>query len=72
MVEVVSVVRATHPALHFSRMPHACALATHRCGVDGGARGRRVARAAEREGVCRVSRRDDDGAGDGGSEAVDV
>jgi hypothetical protein len=28
-----------------------------------------VARAAEREVVCRVSRRDDDGAGDGGSEA---
>ena len=28
-----------------------------------------MARAAEREVVCRVSRRDDDGAGDGGSEA---
>ena len=28
-----------------------------------------MARAAETEGVCRVSRRDDDGAGDGGSEA---
>jgi len=26
-------------------------------------------REQQREGVCRVSRRDDDGAGDGGSEA---
>ena len=52
-----------------SNLTHARAFATHRCGVDGCARGRRSARAAEREGVCR---RDDDGAGDGGSEAVDV
>jgi hypothetical protein len=35
---------------------HACARAcdTVRCGVDGGARGRRAAGAAEREGVCKV------------------
>ena len=53
-----------------SNLTHARAFATHRCGVDGCARGSR-----ERGcllGVCRVSRRDDDGAGDGGSEAVDV
>ena len=69
MVEVVSAVRAT-PRARPPFLTHARALATsHRCGVNGGARGRRSARAAEREGVCRVSRRDDDGAGDGGSEA---
>ena len=59
-------------ARHTPRPPfltHARSLATHRCGVDGSARGRRVARAAEREVVCRLSRRDDDGAGNGSSEA---
>ena len=49
VVEVVSAVRAT-PRRPF--LTHARALATHRmCGIDGGARGRRVAGAAEREGV---------------------
>jgi hypothetical protein len=38
--------------------------------VDGGARGRWVAGAAERGGVCRVCQaRDGDGAGGGNSEA---
>ena len=45
------MVRATHPALYLT---HARAFATHRCGVDGGARDRRAAGAAEREDVCRV------------------
>ena len=50
VVEGVSAVRATHPVLHISRMR---ALATYRCVVDCGARGRRVAGAAE-GGACRV------------------
>ena len=38
-----------------SNLTHlARAFATHRCGVNGCARGRRAAGAAEREGVCRV------------------
>ena len=49
MVEGVSVVRAAHPALYLT---HARAFATHRCGVDGCARGRRAAGATEREGAC--------------------
>jgi hypothetical protein len=49
LVVGVSVVRAAHPALYLT---HARAFATHRCGVDGCARGRRAAGAVEREGVC--------------------
>ena len=51
VVEGVSAVRATHPVLYLT---HARAFATYRCGVDGGARGRRTAGAAEREGACKV------------------
>jgi hypothetical protein len=59
VVEVVSAVRATHPVLYLT---HARAFVTYRCGVDGGARGRRAAGAAERE-RGRGRRR---GRGDGG------
>ena len=67
LVEGVSVVRAAHPALYLT---HARAFATHRCGVDGCARGRRSARAAERG---RLQRRGHRGEGGGvmGSKGVD-
>ena len=56
VVEVVSAVRATHPAQTPPYISHACARArdTQRCGVDGGVRGRWVARAAERKQRERV------------------
>jgi len=57
VVEGVSAVRATHPVLYLT---HARAFATYRCGVDGGARGRRAAGAAEREGVREAEGDDED------------
>ena len=54
MVEGVS---ATHPVLYLT---HARAFATYRCGVDGGARGRRAAGAVEREGVREAEGDDED------------
>ncbi len=53
VVEGVSAVRATHPVLYLT---HVRAFATYRCGVDGGARGRRAAGAAEREGQAKEQR----------------
>ena len=49
--------RATHPVLDLT---HARVFATYRCGVDGGARGRRAAGAAEREGVREAEGDDED------------
>ena len=68
MVEVDCGARHTpHPPF----LTHARSLATHRCGVDGGTRGRWVAGAAER-GVsvgCVMRDGDGDGAGGGSSDA---
>ena len=50
VVEGVFLRCAPRPAT--SNLTHARAFATHRCGVDGCARGRRAAGAAEREGAC--------------------
>ena len=50
-------------------LTHARSIATHRCGVDGGTRGRWVAGAAERGVSVGCVRRDGDGAGGGSSDA---
>ena len=68
VVDVVSAVRATHSALHYS---HACARArdTLRCGVDGGAEAADGRREQQREVSVGCDRHDGNGAGGGSSKA---
>ena len=70
VVDVVSAVRATHSALHFSRLR---ARSRHsqvwRCGVDCGVEAAEGRREQQREASVGCDRQDGNGAGGGSSKA---